>query len=50
MTMNQEKVNIFKIGIPPHIDVHSPFKEIFVSLSLSSGCVMTFQNAYDLQN
>jgi len=35
-------------GIPPHIDVHKPFKEIFVSLSLSSGCAMTFENGYHL--
>lgn len=30
-------------GIPPHVDSHSPFEEIFVSLSLNSDTVMTFK-------
>ncbi len=29
-------------GIPPHVDSHSPFEDLFCSLSLSSGVVMTF--------
>jgi len=31
-------------GIPPHVDTHSPFEEIFVSLSLKSGATMHFKN------
>lgn len=31
-------------GISPHFDVHSPFEEYFVSLSLGSGCTMTFKS------
>ncbi len=30
-------------GIPPHVDTHSPFEEIFVSLSLKSGVSMNFR-------
>jgi alkylated DNA repair protein alkB homolog 8 len=29
-------------GIPPHVDSHSPFEDLFCSLSLHSGVVMTF--------
>lgn len=29
-------------GIPPHVDSHSPFEDVFCSLSLGSGSVMTF--------
>ncbi len=32
-------------GIPPHVDTHSPFEEIFVSLSLKSGVSMNFRTA-----
>ena len=31
-------------GIPPHVDTHSPFEEVFVSLSLRSGACMHFKN------
>lgn len=31
-------------GIPPHIDTHSPFEEIFVALSLNSEATMTFKS------
>ena len=31
-------------GIPPHVDSHSPFEEMFVSISLISGVVMSFRN------
>lgn len=31
-------------GIPPHVDTHSPFQELFASLSLKSGITMTFKN------
>ena len=31
-------------GNPPHIDMHSSFKECFESISLGSGTVMTFKN------
>ena len=31
-------------GIPPHVDTHSPFEEIFASLSLKSGVTMTLKN------
>ena len=30
-------------GIPPHVDTHSPFEEIFASLSLLSGVTMHFK-------
>jgi alkylated DNA repair protein alkB family protein 8 len=30
-------------GIPPHVDTHSPFEEVFVSLSLGSGVSMNFR-------
>jgi alkylated DNA repair dioxygenase AlkB len=30
-------------GIPPHVDTHSPFEEVFVSLSLKSGTTMHFK-------
>ena len=30
-------------GIPPHVDTHSPFEEIFASLSLKSGVTMHFK-------
>mmetsp|Transcript_48240 Transcript_48240/g.35421 ORF Transcript_48240/g.35421 Transcript_48240/m.35421 type:complete len:115 (-) Transcript_48240:798-1142(-) len=30
-------------GIPPHVDTHSPFQEIFASLSLKSGVTMHFR-------
>ena len=29
-------------GIPPHVDTHSPFNDIYCSISLLSGVVMTF--------
>lgn len=31
-------------GIPPHIDSHSPFEDVFCSISLISGVVMTFSS------
>ena len=34
-------------GIPPHVDTHSPFEEIFASLSLKSGVTMHFKRAPD---
>lgn len=30
-------------GIPPHVDTHSPFQEVFMSLSLKSGASMHFK-------
>ncbi len=36
-------------GIPPHVDTHSPFEEIFVSLSLKSGVSMNFRTAEGAQ-
>ena len=30
-------------GIPPHVDTHSPFQELFISLSLLSGVSMNFR-------
>jgi alkylated DNA repair dioxygenase AlkB len=36
-------------GIPPHVDTHSPFEEIFVSLSLMSGVSMNFRTAEGAQ-
>lgn len=32
-------------GIPPHVDTHSPFQEMLVSLSLNSGTTMHFKSA-----
>lgn len=32
-------------GIPPHVDTHSPFEEVFVALSLLSGVSMNFRTA-----
>jgi alkylated DNA repair protein alkB family protein 8 len=32
-------------GIPPHVDTHSPFEEVFCSLSLKSGVTMNFKRA-----
>lgn len=29
-------MNIFSVGIPPHVDTHSPFEDGIVSLSLGS--------------
>ena len=31
-------------GIPPHVDTHSPFEEVFVALSLKSGATMHFKS------
>ena len=31
-------------GIAPHFDVHSPFEETFVALSLGSGLAMQFKS------
>ena len=31
-------------GIPPHVDTHSPFQEVFASLSLKSGTTMHFKD------
>ena len=31
-------------GIPPHVDTHSPFEEVFAALSLKSGATMHFKN------
>lgn len=41
---DQLTINNYKPGdgIPPHIDTHSPFEDVFCSLSLNSGAVMTF--------
>jgi alkylated DNA repair dioxygenase AlkB len=33
-------------GIPAHTDSHSPFKEIFVSLSLLHGTSMVFEKDF----
>jgi len=30
-------------GIPPHVDTHSPFEEVFAALSLKSGATMHFK-------
>ena len=30
-------------GIPPHVDTHSPFQEVFAALSLKSGSTMHFK-------
>jgi len=30
-------------GIPSHFDTHSPFEEVFISISLLSGLVMDFR-------
>lgn len=37
-------------GIPPHTDTHSPFEDLFCSLSLNSGTVMTFNLKNDIQH
>jgi alkylated DNA repair protein alkB family protein 8 len=34
-------------GIPPHVDSHSPFEDVFCSLSLGSGAVMTVTSPQD---
>ncbi len=34
-------------GIPPHVDTHSPFEEIFACLSLNSGVTMHFKTPQD---
>lgn len=34
-------------GIPPHVDTHSPFEEIFACLSLNSGVTMHFKTPLD---
>ena len=31
-------------GIPPHVDAHSPFEEIFVVLSIRTGLSMNFKD------
>lgn len=31
-------------GIPPHVDTHSPFEEVFAALSLKSGATMHFKD------
>lgn len=31
-------------GIPPHIDTHSPFEEVFAAVSLNSEATMTFKS------
>ena len=31
-------------GIPPHVDSHSPFQEVFAALSLKSGSTMHFKD------
>lgn len=31
-------------GIPSHFDTHSPFEEVFISLSILGDIVMEFQN------
>ncbi|CAD8149645.1 unnamed protein product [Paramecium octaurelia] len=44
--INQLTVNEYLpgMGIPPHFDVHPPFHEKFVSISLLSGLVMSFKS------
>jgi alkylated DNA repair dioxygenase AlkB len=44
-TFDQLTVNDYMPGqgIPPHVDTHSPFEEVFVSLSLMSGVSMNFR-------
>ena len=32
-------------GIPPHVDTHSPFQEVFAALSLKSGATMHFKDS-----
>lgn len=34
-------------GISPHIDSPESFENVIISLSLGSGCIMTYQNAKD---
>lgn len=45
-TFDQLTVNDYQPGqgIPPHVDTHSPFEEIFVCLSLKSGVSMNFRS------
>jgi len=31
-------------GIPPHVDTHSPFQEVFAAISLKSGTTMHFKH------
>jgi alkylated DNA repair protein alkB family protein 8 len=31
-------------GIPPHVDTHSPFQEVFAAISLKSGTTMHFKD------
>ena len=49
---DQLTINDYKPGdgIPPHIDTHSPFEDLFCSLSLNSGTVMTFNLNNELQH
>lgn len=35
-------INVF-VGIPPHVDTHSPFADTIISLSLGSDIVMEFR-------
>ena len=35
-------------GIPPHVDTHSPFQEVFASLGLKSGVTMHFKTPENL--
>lgn len=37
-------------GIPPHVDSHSPFNDIYCSISLQSGVVMTFTKKTETYN
>lgn len=37
-------------GIPPHVDSHSPFEDVFCSLSLGSGTVMSFVSPENTQH
>lgn len=37
-------------GIPPHVDSHSPFKDIYCSVSLLSGITMTFSFKDEIKN
>jgi alkylated DNA repair protein alkB family protein 8 len=44
--LNQLTINCYDPGdgIPSHFDTHSPFEEVFVSLSLLGNIVMEFQS------
>lgn len=46
---DQLTVNDYKPGqgIPPHVDTHSPFEEIFASVSLRGATCMSFKNDDD---